>query len=183
MGIMQQGKIEKRRMKEAHEKIFEQLQKDYKETEQWILFYYDRRDKYYEDSKYLHEQSNFLRSKMMGRFENQLHMERVVSLADLEHTEQWLLAVEMTMENIPKEKQVFIEIRRRAAQKNIYLKKIGRGRMNWVSFVQEHYAYEMAKKTGKEPETFWLSEKTIKIWWAEVVKMTRLIAMKKGCIA
>lgn len=165
-----------------NDKIIEQIKRDYKTTEEWILSYYEKREEFYNESRYIHDCSYSMETGRAGTSSNGYNSFRAIQFSDLEYTEKWLLAVELMLGELSEEKKIFVEQRRRAEQKSRYMRKQKKARVNWVLFVQEHYAREMARKYGDEKGAYWLSEKTIKIWWKEIIDLTRLIAQKKGCI-
>lgn len=165
-----------------NDKIIEQIKSDYKTAEEWILLYYDRRAEYYDESRYINDRSYNMDVGRAGDTKNNWRDFQVIQFSNLDYTEKWLLAIECMYQELPTEKRIFIEQRRRAEKKNQYLREQKKGRTNWVTFVQEHYTRAMADEYNGQPEDFWISEKTIKLWWREIIELTRLIAIKKGCI-
>lgn len=164
------------------DKTLERLDQYYKTAEQWVLSYYEKRAEYYRESKYIRDSSYGLgigRAAESAISWNDFH---TVQFSELEHIEKWLLAIELMWSTLSPKKKIFVEQRRRAAKKNQYLRSQKKRRINWVSFVQEHYAQEMAREYGRGPELYWISDRTVKKWWDSIVKLTRLIAMEKGCV-
>lgn len=162
-------------------KILEQIKRDYKTAEEWILQYYERRAEYYEEARYIHDHSYGV-GQGAGNKGSGGNNYSLIRFSDLEHMERWLLSVELMWSTLSPKKKIFVEQRRRAEAKNRYLKERKQGRINWALFVQKHYAREMLQENGGRQETYWMNEKTIKIWWKEIVELTRLIAQKRGCI-
>lgn len=163
------------------DKTLDKLDQYYQTAEQWVLSYYEKRTEYYEESKYIRDASyNFGigRAAESAICWKDFH---TVQFAELECMEKWLLAVELMWSTLPPKKKIFVEQRRRAAKKNQYLRSQKKKRINWVTFVQEHYARAMAKEYGREAEAYWISDRTIKKWWDSIIQLTRLIAMEKGC--
>ena len=68
-------------------------------------------------------------------------LHKVISLAELDQTERWLITVEMVQEMLGPKKRLFLELRRRAAHQH----KTVNGREVWRNYVQTHYANNMAK--------------------------------------
>jgi hypothetical protein len=104
-------------------------------------------------------------------------VQKVISLTELDKTEQWLITVELVQGMLGPKKRLFLELRRQAAHKN----KTVNGREVWRNYVQSHYAEEMARAYNGVPEKFWLSDRTLTIWWREIVDLVRLVALKRGC--
>lgn len=161
--------------------IIEQIKKDYRTTEDWILLYYEKRAEYYKEARHIRDRSYCMDVGRGGESIIRWQDFQVIQFADLDYMEKWLLAVELMWATLSPKKKIFVEQRRRAEQKNRYLREQRKGRINWILFVQEHYANEMAKKYSRKPEEYWSSEGTVKIWWKEIIDLTRLIAIKKGC--
>lgn len=164
------------------DKTLDRLDQYYKTAEQWVLSYYEKRAEYYRESKYIRDSSYGLgigRAAESAISWNDFH---TVQFSELEHIEKWLLAIELMWSTLSPKKKIFVEERRRAEKKNRYLRRARKPRINWVAFVQDHYTAEMAKRYGRAPEDYYISESTVKRWWQEVVEKTRLIAMEKGCI-
>ena len=85
---------------------------------------------------------------------------------------RWLKAVEIVQRGLGERKNMFIKVRREAEQ----LHNIGRGRKGWVVYVQRHYSEEIEKRFII-PEV-WISERTIKTWWQEIIDRTVFVVNK-----
>lgn len=164
-------------------KIIEELKKDYRTAEEWLLFYHERKAQFEEDSRYILDKSPaFKDTGRAGTRGNSWTEYKVVQLAALDDTEKWLTTVRMVEEGLLTEsKQVFLKARRAAAQENKNLQAQGKKKVNWILFVQEDYAARMAKRKKKPEHKFHLSENTIKTWWKEIVNTTRVIALMRQC--
>jgi hypothetical protein len=86
----------------------------------------------------------------------------------------WLKAIEIVLRGMTEQKRKFVELRREAeACKSI---SHGVGRPSWVPYLQCKYAAWMAERyIGREHV---LNEKTIRIWWKEIVSKVLMIKMK-----
>lgn len=163
------------------DKIIQELRKDYRTAEEWLIFYRERKEQYYDDMRYIRDESpsfDFHKAIASGSSWTEY---KAIQIFNLENDEKWILTVEIIQEMLSDKKAVFLEMRRRAARKNKTLYDQGKPKVNWIMFVQEHYANFMAKQYHTPKEKFWLSENTIKAWWKEIVNTTRLIALKKKC--
>lgn len=156
--------------------ILQQIKKDYETAEEWLLNYPSRLTQYYKDLNYIHTECRtsevFVQTGL-----SDVVSQKVVSLAELEKTEKWLIAVELIKDMLGPKKRLFLELRQKAAKRN----QTVNGREVWRSYVQKHYASEMAKMYNGMPERFWLHDNTITNWWNEIVELFRLVAIKKGC--
>lgn len=166
----------------AKEKVFAEIERGFKVTEEWILSYYERRAAFYAESRYIRDCSYGLGYGQAEDLASGYMSFQSIQYSELDNMERWLLALEIMWEELPLAKRVFVEQRRRAEKKNQYLSRKRKPRVNWALFVQEHYAKEMARKCGGIPEDHWKAERTIKLWWKEIVERARLIAIMKGCI-
>ena len=87
---------------------------------------------------------------------------------------RWLKAVEIVQRGLGERKNIFIKARRDAEKNNMY--STSRGRKGWVIFVQHRYA-DLMEKRFIIPEVF-VSEKTIRMWWNEIVNYAIFVVNK-----
>jgi hypothetical protein len=157
--------------------IYQELNNDYKVAEDWLLNYEARKKQYYSDLGYIRDENSrpevFIRTGP-----GNIVMQKVISLAELERTENWLITVELVESLFGPKKTVFLAVRRSAKRMN----QTVNGREVWRTYVQQHYANEMAKIYSAPHEKFWLSDRAIMYWWKSMVDLTQLIALKRGCM-
>ena len=146
-------------------------------AEEWLLHYQSRKSQYYSDLNYVTESSG-MPEVFVKMGPGNIVMQKVVSLADLEHAEKWLLVIEGVQDTLGPKKRLFLDLRRKAAGLN----KTVRGQVVWRTYVQSHYAEIMAKEHGTTKDIFWLHDNTIGKWWNEIVEMVMYVALKKGCL-
>lgn len=157
--------------------MLQELKSDYITSEEWLSYYPARLKQYYQDLNYISTETN--RPEVFSRSEPaNVVIQKVISLAELDKAEQWLIVIELVETMLAPKKKLFLEIRRKAASQ----KKMVNGHEVWRTYVQRHYADEMVKIYGSTPEKFWLAENTITNWWSQIVGLAELIALKKRCL-
>ena len=157
--------------------ILKELKSDYDTSEEWLLYYPTRLKQYYQDLNYISTETN--RPEVFARSEPaNVVIQKVISLAELDKTEQWLIVIELVETMLAPKKKLFLDIRRQAAKQ----RKMVNGHEVWRNYVQRHYADEMVKIYGSSPEKFWLHDNTITNWWSQIVGLAQLIASKKRCL-
>ncbi len=120
--------------------ILKELKSDYDTAEEWLLYYPARLKQYYQDLNYISTETN--RPEVFARSEPaNVVVQKVISLAELDKTEQWLITIELVETMLAPKKKLFLKIRRQAANQ----KKMVNGREVWRPYVQRHYADEMVK--------------------------------------
>ena len=87
---------------------------------------------------------------------------------------RWLKAVEIVQRGLGERKNIFIKARRDAEKNSMY--STSKGRKGWVIFVQHRYV-DLMEKRFIIPEVF-VSEKTIKLWWIDIVSSAVFVANK-----
>lgn len=152
-----------------------------KEKAEYYLLRYEIEMRKYEDA--LHEYINYseLHDDNVGGGKSNLTSaptERQ-ALKKIEFDRQykayrWLKAVEIVQRGLGERKNIFIRVRREAERNNLYA--TGRGRKGWVVFVQHQYAAEIEQRFIL-PEV-WVGEKTIRMWWNDIVTHTIFAANK-----
>jgi hypothetical protein len=171
------GGVRVRNITAINNDIMQELKNDYTTAEEWLLYYPARLKQYYQDLNYISSETN--RPEVFARSEpTNVVIQKVISLAELEQTEKWLLVIETVQSMLPPKKSLFLEIRRKAADK----RQTVNGHEVWRNYVQRHYADEMVKLYGSTPEKFWLSDCSITKWWQGIVGLVRIIALKKRCL-
>jgi|GEM_PF-2273311 len=155
----------------------QELNNDYDTAEEWLLHYQERLKQYYKDLSYIRSETQ-MPEVFVRTGPGNVVMQKVISLAELEKRERWLIVVEMVQDMLGPKKLLFLELRRKAADKN---KKVN-GREVWRSYVQVHYSDEMSKLHSITSDKFWLHDNTITNWWIEIVSLVRIVALKKGCL-
>jgi len=158
--------------------VLRELNKDYETAAEWLLFYEDRKRQYYNDLNYIREESVFHEVCVKtGTGDVVLH--KVISQTELDENEKWLLAIELVESMLGPKKKVFLDIRRVARRKN----KTVNGHEVWRGYVQTNYAEKMAElNESRMVDRWFLSDRTITVWWQELVELTRLVALKRGCL-
>lgn len=159
------------------DEMLKELKKDYKTAEEWLLYYQDRLKEYYKDLNYISSETH-LPEIFVKTGPGDSVMQKVISLAELEKRERWLIVVEMVRDMLGPKKALFLQLRCKAA----HINKTVNGREVWRNYVQVHYAEEMAKQYHTSTDKFWLHDNTITNWWNEIVSLVRLVALKKGCL-
>jgi hypothetical protein len=157
--------------------ILQELEKDYDTAAEWLLYYQDRLTQYYKDLNYIHDETH-MPEVFVDTGPGNVVVQKVISLTELDKTEQWLITVELVQGMLGPKKRLFLELRRQAA----HINKTVNGREVWRNYVQSHYAEEMAREYSTTPDKFWLHDNTITNWWNEIVGLVRLVALKKGCL-
>lgn len=158
--------------------ILAEIKNDNEEAAQWLLYYPIRRRQYYQDRLEVLGATRSSEIRVKTGPGNQT-LQKALKLSALDDVESWLETIELVESVLGEKKLVFLRVRREAS----YLQeRFVRGRPAWVVYTQHHYANEMAKKYQTQPEKFWLSERTLKTWWQEIVDLAVRIALKKGLL-
>jgi len=158
--------------------ILREIGQDFETAAEWLLFYEDRKKQYYIDLNYIRDESSmpevFVRTGTTGN----VVLQKVISQAELDKTEKWLLTIEMVESMLGPKKKTFLEVRREARKKN----RTVNGHEVWRGYVQQRYAEQMAKFNNSNMiDRWWLGDRTITVWWQELVALTRLLAYKRSC--
>lgn len=154
--------------------VLAEIKNDNHEAADWLLFYPFRRTQFYQDKIELMNGTKLPEVPVYTGPGNPT-MQKALSLSGLLKTEAWLETIELVESILGEKKLVFLKYRREAAYSNRKIK----GRPAWVTYVQHHYAEEMSKRYGHPAENFWIAEKTIKTWWAQMVELTARVAIKR----
>ena len=162
----------------ANASILQELDQDFDTAEEWLLYYPERLKLYYQDLNYISGGGIASPEVFAQTGPGNIVLHKVISLSELDKTEKWLITVEMVQEMLGPKKRLFLDLRRKAADR----KKTVNGREVWRSYVQKHYADELARLYNGVPEKFWLNDNTITNWWNEIVELLRLVALKRGCL-
>jgi hypothetical protein len=84
---------------------------------------------------------------------------------DIEHPEYfWLRAVEIALKTFGERKRIFITVRREADREA----QSYHGKKSWVVYTQRRYSEEIAKRYINDGGN-WVSDRTIRKWWALVL--------------
>ena len=158
------------------------LKNDYKTTEEWLLFYEERKKDYYENVKYIDDRSPRHDLSRLGAGHSSWTEYKIVQLGNLEHEEKWLLTVELIESILDTEGKMLLKIRRQAARKSRQLQEKGEKKLNWITYVQQKYALCMANDNIRNKDKYFLSERTIIARWKKIVRITQMIAMKRKCV-
>ena len=78
----------------------------------------------------------------------------------------WLKAVEIALRTFGERKRIFISVRQEAAQRGCY-NEGSPGRRAWVVYAQRRYSEEISKRFLNAHG--WMSDKTIRLWWSQVL--------------
>ena len=157
--------------------ILAEIKNDNYEAADWLLYYPFRRTQFYHDKiEIMH--GTKLPDIPVHTGPGNPTMQKVLTLSGLLKTEGWLETIELVESILSEKKLVFLKYRREAAYSNRNIK----GRPAWVTYVQHHYADEMAKRYGCSAEKFWLSDRTMKAWWAQMAELAARIAIKKNLL-
>lgn len=157
--------------------IVNEIKRDESEAADWLLYYHDRKHEYYKDLNILQNTNQVSEVNIRAGVGNPTQ-DKIVRLSGLVKTEKWLETIEIVEDNLSPRTKTFLKVRREAAYSNRNV----RGRPAWIIYVQHHYAKEMAKLTNRQPEDFWLSDPTIKLWWKKLIDLTVKAALKRGCL-
>lgn len=158
--------------------ILAEIKNDNEEAAQWLLYYPGRRRQYYQNRLEVLGSTHSSEIRVKTGPGNQT-MQKALKLSALNDAECWLETIELVESILGEKKLVFLRVRREAA----YIQdRFERGRPAWVVYTQHQYADEMAKRYQSQPEKFWISERTLKTWWQEIVDLTVRIALKKGLL-
>ncbi|WP_215828983.1 hypothetical protein [Pelorhabdus rhamnosifermentans] len=96
--------------------IMQELKNDDTTAEEWLLYYPARLKQYYQDLNYISTETN--RPEVFARSEPaNVVVQKVVSLAEMERTERWLIVIELVQAMLSPKKLLFLEIRRKAVDK------------------------------------------------------------------
>lgn len=106
-------------------------------------------------------------------------LSKVVRITDILETEKWLQTVEDIHKIIGEKKLIFLCARREAVHLPPSREK---GRPAWVVYTQQQCAERMARRYNASIEKCWLSERTMREWWMQIVNLTVRIAMKRNCL-
>jgi len=158
------------------EDVLRELDQDFETAAEWLLFYEDRKKQYFSDLNYIRDERSMPEVYVRTGAGN-IVLQKVISQAELDETEKWLITVELVENMLGPKKKVFLEVRRAARRKNCTVN----GHEVWRGYVQKKYAEEMAKQYNASIDKFWISEDSITLWWKSIVATTRLLAYKKGC--
>lgn len=90
---------------------------------------------------------------------------KVVAYDDRQEAYTWLKAVEIVQRSLGERKNIFIEIRRDAEAQAMAAK--GQGRPGWVVYCQMRYQAAMEERFLEGVR--YISEKTIRLWWGQIV--------------
>jgi hypothetical protein len=161
----------------ANTNILQELDQDFDTAEEWLLYYPERLKLYYQDLNYISGGTAAVPEVFVQTGPGDIVLHRVVSLSELDKTEKWLITVEMVQDMLGPKKKLFLDLRRKAADR----KKTVNGREVWRSYVQKQFADEMARQYNGVPEKFWLSDQSLSAWWKNIVELMRLVALKRGC--
>lgn len=154
--------------------ILAEIQADNREAAEWLLYYPFRRRQFYKDKRDIMCSSVSMPEIVIRIGPGNPTAFHALRLSSLEQCEIWLETIELVEELLSEEKQVFLKYRREAA----YITRRVKGRPAWILYVQRHYADEMAKQHGKNPEDYWLGEKTMREWWVEITVLTARVLAK-----
>lgn len=156
--------------------IYQALDNDYKIAEEWLLNYEARKKQYYSDLGYIRDENSrpevFIRTGP-----GNIVMQKVVSMAELERTENWLISTELVESTLGPKNQIFLAVRRDAKRMN----QMVNGREVWRTYVQRQYAEKMAQEYKTPVEKFWLSDRAVMYRWKAIVNLTLYVAIKRGC--
>lgn len=155
--------------------ILAEIKNDNHEAADWLLYYPFRRSQFYRDKVELMNGTKLPEVPVYTGPGNPT-MQKALSLSGLLKTEAWLETIELVESMLSDKKRIFLQCRREAA----YMTRKVKGRPAWVVYTQIHYADEMAKRYGHSPEKYWVSENTLKFWWANMVEVTARVAIKKN---
>ena len=96
----------------------------------------------------------------------------------LKYDSEWFDLIADVERSLPEKQRVFLECRRQALRQSG-----GVGRPGWIAHVQYAYPLEMARRTGKDMECYYISDiRSIKSWWQRIVEYTARKAIRRGLI-
>lgn len=155
---------------QREQEIVKGMEQDRKTAEQFVLNY-DNKRKTYDDRKqeWLNANNAPAGEKVGGKtnLPGSPTENAAIKVAqyDMEHPEYlWLRAVEIALKTFGERKRIFITVRREADRRA----QSYHGKKSWVVFTQRRYSEEIAKRYIFD-EGGWVSDRTIKKWWALIL--------------
>ena len=101
---------------------------------------------------------------------------KALKLTDLDEQRLWLDTIERVEKTLSPKKRAFLDLRRQADQMKCNRRA---GRPGWVAYVQTQYTDWHLREYGVE---FIPAERTLKLWWSEIVNVTVRMAIRCGCL-
>jgi hypothetical protein len=146
---------------------------------QWLLQYNERKQSYLDRSREFTVLGAVqYRHTPTGTDISQPTQSKAISLVRLREDELWLMAVEDAESTLGEKKLAFLDIRRQA-EKNMMIGVNEPGRPAWIPYVQSHYADWHSRRYGGD---YVPSERTMRMWWGEIINVTVRIAIKRGAL-
>ena len=93
---------------------------------------------------------------------------------------KWLKTVEDVYSILGAKKRLLLQLRQDEVEKPITKKK--RGRPGWVIWVQMHWEEEYLKSSVLPIDCCWVTDDTLKDWWAEIINIAARLAGKRGLL-
>lgn len=156
---------------QREQEIVKGMEQDRKTAERFVLNY-DNERKEYEDKKqeWLNANNALAGEKVGGKtnLPGSPTENAAIKVAqyDMEHPRYlWLRAVEIALKTFGERKRIFIVVRCEAEAKA----QIYHGKKSWVVYTQRRFAEELAKRYINDGGN-WVSERTIKKWWAQILQ-------------
>ena len=144
------------------ERIVLAIEEDHRQAEHYLLSYArERKD-------YAKRRAEYVYKTTAGRDPTAASAERGIFY------ETHARAVEILEQSLPEEKQLFLRLRRDAEKQKG--NGFSRGRHGWVIRVQHRLAEEMESRYPGR--SFWMGERTLKVWWKDMICRTAEIAAR-----
>ncbi len=149
-------------------KIAQAIEEDHRQAERVLLFY-TREKKICEKKR-----AEYVYQTTSGKDPTARAAERAIFFDTHAKAVRWLRAVEILEQGMSEEKRLFLKLRREAERQKG--NGFSRGRHGWVIRVQHRLAEEMEER--HPGRCFWMGERTLKVWWKDMICRTAEIAAR-----
>lgn len=156
---------------EDWQKLSAEMRRDLKNAE-YFLLNYEQEMRSYEDAKEeskalpcAHDEKAGTRRGSMAGHPTEANALKNVMFDDTYPAYPWLKAVEIVQRGLGERKLIFLQVRRMAERQHR-----GRGRKAWVVFVQNRYIDAVQRRYLSDMT--YVSEKTVRLWWRDIVRRT-----------
>ena len=161
--------------------ILDSMERDRREAEYYLLHYEAELKDYTASRSQLFDnppapdENRGIKGNLPGR------PTETKALALVSHDEtcprwKWLKAVEIVQRGLGERKNIFISIRRRAETES--RRSPVKGRPAWVVYTQQHYAQAIESRFLQG--CGYVSEKTVRLWWQEIVSRVVEVYLRLG---
>lgn len=172
MGVWSMGVL-------ALELTWQDIKKQNQLTSEWLLYYHQRRQSYFQVKNNFAELGATQYTGMPhGSGIGNPTAQKAIDLGRLKNDELWIMTIEDVERILSPKKAVFLEVRRRA--EDIKYDGIATvGRPGWIAYTQTNYAEKIKRKYDYNHVP---SERTMMSWWNQIVDLAVRVAIKRGCL-